>query len=72
VDLKVESPRKVGLCIIIYNVDKNLTKDNIRNDLWNKNLKGFGLNNAEYNNKIMVRFGLKNKDPLPSKTADFA
>lgn len=61
--LTLEQPRKTGPCIIIYDIDKNITKDEIRNNLWNKNLNRSGLSKHQYDEKIFFRYSLKNKDP---------
>lgn len=61
--LKIVTPRKVGPCLIIYDVDKNKTKEEIRDYLWNKNLARAGLNRTEYDDKILFRFSAKNRDP---------
>jgi hypothetical protein len=62
VDLKIKLPRKVGPCIIVYDVEKNKTKEEIRNNLWNKNLIRAGINKSEYDNKIMFWTSLGNKN----------
>lgn len=66
VELKTELPRKVGPSIIIYDVNKDMTTEEIRKDIWNKNLKRYGLSQEVYDSKINFRLKLKNKNPTLS------
>lgn len=60
--LKIEQPRKIDPCIIIFDIDKKMTKDEIMENLWNKNLSRAGLKRKDYENDLMFRFSTKNKD----------
>ncbi|XP_067206978.1 uncharacterized protein [Linepithema humile] len=62
-ELKTETPRKVGPSIIIYDVNKDMTMDEIRKEIWNKNLKRTGLSQEVYDSKINFRVKLRNKNP---------
>lgn len=63
VGLKIKQPRKIGPSIIIFHINKNVTKEEVRNNLWNKNLNRSGLIKSQYDDSVLFRFSTKNKDP---------
>lgn len=60
-DLKVERPRKLKPSIIIYDVDNSVSKEEILEELWSKNLERLGLNRSTNDHWATIRFGIKSK-----------
>lgn len=55
--LRIDAPRKFGSSIIIYDVDKTITKEQFLEQLWSKNLVKLGLCREANENKVRFRFG---------------
>jgi len=66
IGLKAENPKKLGPTIIIYDVDKNLAKSDIIEQLWSKNLNNLSIDKEKIKDQIVFRFNIatKNKDKI--------
>lgn len=63
IDLKIEAPRKQGPCIIIYDIDKNVNKYELLDQLWSKNLNDLEINKQQFDSLVIPRFNIKTKNP---------
>lgn len=59
--LKVEIPKKSGPCIIIYDLDKSVTKEQFLDQLWSKNLEKLGLKRELDESKVRYKFSTFSK-----------
>ncbi|XP_017794532.1 PREDICTED: uncharacterized protein LOC108576113 [Habropoda laboriosa] len=61
--LKCEAPKMLNPCVIIYDVDQQMKEDEIRQEIWGKNLKDSALAREVYDTLLHFRFSTKNKTP---------
>jgi Arginine methyltransferase-interacting protein, contains RING Zn-finger len=62
IGLKAESPRKLGPSIIIYDIDKEVSKEAILEQLLSKNLDDVHLDRDVLKDQIIFRFPIKTKN----------
>lgn len=63
IGLKIENPKKYSPSIIIYDVEKDLMKEELKEDLINKNfVETCGMELAELGEKVKFKYGFKTKE----------
>lgn len=61
IGLRAENSKKLGPTIIIYDVDKNLAKSDIIEQLWSKNLNSLIVDKEKIKDQIVSRFNIATK-----------
>ena len=52
--LKVEAPKKIGPKVIVFDIENEMTNENLMNELYSRNLRDAGVNEQKFQLRVRI------------------